>query len=228
MAIPTRMPLALLFFITSLVLRVSSTGDYDDGDGDQKPVVGPLPYFCLEEPLIPEIKNIWPCCYRHPPCKRRYCGGVGPALANITDSRQLLGTVDVLVNSTPVSVTSLADLDLERNFISTPLVNTLGLSEAKLNWNQPDVHKIEVSNHTLTVRKFLRLDIRIGVERRLLSDRIFEVIPPFDGVGDEEEIPGLVIGSNLLNIGRGLLINPAFFTNESTAPSTNFKAHEEL
>src|ERR1700761_1601334 len=124
MAILTQMPLAILLLITSLVLRASATRDYGDGDGDQKPIVRQLPYFCVEP--IPAIEFVPCCCFHQNRCADPRCGGERRELTNITDSRQLLGAVDVLVDGKPVPVTGLANLDLERNFISTPLVKSLG------------------------------------------------------------------------------------------------------
>ena len=126
-----------------------------------------------------------------------------------------MGTIDiVLENENHNIVQALADLTTRRNFITSRLVEDLGLGESVRKLNETDVHSIEIGRRNVTITEFVFLNISTGNNDSCLRDKIFEVIPTQNRERDGLVLPNLVVSLNFLYDAGALAINPAVFTGD--------------
>jgi hypothetical protein len=168
-----------------------------------------LPYFC-EEP----VANItYPaCCVRTPSCCR-CCPGYPKAGFKTTTATRLLGAIEIVLDGYKhETVQALADLTTRRSYITSTLVDDLGLGSLLRKLPEVDVHSIEIGNHTVTITEFILLSIATGIDHSVLRNEIFEVVPIQKTEGEEFVLPNLIVSLNLLSDAGALAINPGIFT----------------
>jgi hypothetical protein len=125
-----------------------------------------------------------------------------------------LGTVEVAANGdrfTPIQ--TLADLTTRRNYITSTLVQGLGLGDNIKELSDVDVHSIVYFGHYVTIKTFVPLSVRVGIDHKGLKNEIFEIIPGNVGNNEDLIVPNLLLGLNFLYDAGALAINQAIFTN---------------
>jgi hypothetical protein len=213
MASTTLSKVLVLSFLALAITSASVTeqhrlkGDYPSPD---------LPYIC-KEPIVPSYVA-WPaCCFYAPPCRNRVCPGVGADEIKASTATQLLGGIDIVLDGDEhQTVQALADLTTKRNFITSALVDDLGLGSNVTKLPETDVHSLEIGCHTVTITEFVLLSIATKLRDSVLRNEIFEVVPIMKSEGEELALPNLVVSLNLLSDAGALAINPGIFTPADT------------
>lgn len=196
----------LLFMITTVSATQQYALSYDYA-------AHKLPYICDEQAL--KGTTYAACCPKHPRCDPT-CPGMGASAINATNATKLLGTVDVVLrDDNAVTIQALADLTTRRNFITSTLVNALGLNGTVEKLANIDIHSIEIFGRNVTITTFVPLSIGIGIDNRLLSDKIFEIIPEQRSDSGGLVMSNLVLSLSFLQDAGALAINQAIFTTDS-------------
>jgi hypothetical protein len=198
----------LLFIITTVSATQQFALGYDDA-------ISNCPYTCGGEanatgPTAPA------CCFYKNPCSGNLgCGGSGASLINATDTSELVGTVNIVLgNDDVVPIKALASLGTKRNYITSTLVNFLGLDDAVEKLAGVDVHLIDIFGCNITISTFVLVSVGIGIDNYVLNDKIFEIIPERESPDKDIQIPDLVLSLNFLQDARALAINQAIFIAE--------------
>src|SRR5271170_3924352 len=159
----------LLLFMPLMITSVSATKQYALKDY----AALNLPYICYE-PNTTII--LYPCCC--PKCYDPRCPGVDSATIITSNATKLLGTIDIILEGDQhKAVQALADLTTRRNFITSTLVEDLGLGGSIRKLTETDVHSIEIGGCNVTITEFVFLSIGTGIDDSYLRDKIFEVVP---------------------------------------------------
>jgi hypothetical protein len=169
-----------------------------------------LPYICTE-PERPAFG--WPpCCPTNPPCNRDCPGHVASDLKTTTATR-VLGAIEIVLDGDKrETVQAVADLTTRRSFITSTLVDALGLGSMVRKLPEIDVHAIEIGHHAVTITEFILLCIANGIDGSVLRNEIFEVVPIQKSESEELILPNLVVSLSLLSDAGALAINPGIFT----------------
>jgi hypothetical protein len=154
------------------------------------------------------------CCAKHPACDPTCDGMGGHASAfEASDAKRLFGTVDVILKDDCIkTIEARADLTTRRNFISSTMVNILGLNGSVEELADIDIHPVEIFGSNVTITTFVLLNISIGIDDKLLSDKVFEIFPDRKSDDEMSVAADLVLSLNFLSDGGALAINPAVFT----------------
>ena len=169
-----------------------------------------LPYVCREPtPFFTTYPSCCPSCHHG-------CPGEDAIAITASNATKLLGTINIILeDDRHKAVQALVDLNTRRNFITSTLIQDLGLGGYVRNLADTDVHSIEIGGCNVTITEFVLLTIGTGVEESSLPDQIFEVVPIQKSEDEELVLPNLVISLTLLYEAGALAINPAIFTGGS-------------
>jgi len=202
--------LYLLFTVIAVSAAWQHPLSYDYGTAN-------LPYICNDFSNV-TLDGFPLCCYSNPNCSI-LCPGFGAFALRVSSATEVLGTVDVAARGDRfIPVQTLADLSTRRNFITSTLVQGLGLGDNIKLLADVDIHTIEVAGCKVTIKTFIPLTIRVGIDGKVLANEIFEIISRNDNRG-EPEVANLVLGLNFLHDAGALAINQAIFTNPEQAHS---------
>jgi hypothetical protein len=212
----TTLPKVLWLLLLALAITSASITEQHGLKEDYPPPT--LPYFCKEK-VAPTI-TYSTCCPPTPSCCR-CCPGYPRTEFNATAATRLLGAIEVVLDRDKhETVQALADLTTRRSFITSTLVDDLGLGSMVRRLPEIDVHSIEIGDHTVTITEFILLSIATGIDDSVLRNEIFEVIPIQKSECEEFILPNLVLSLNLLSDAGALAINPGIFTTADSHTNT--------
>jgi hypothetical protein len=201
----------LFLWLLFVVTKVLATQQYPFGFLDAIPN---CPYTCGGEanatgPTMPA------CCNDHTCPHDIRCNGGGASLIKATDTKELIGKVNIISdNGDVVPVSALVSLHTRRNYITSTLVNSLRLDNAVKKLAGVNVHSIELFGRNVTISTFVHASVGIGIDKTVLNDKILEIIPELKSPDKYVQVPDLTLSLSFLQDAGALAINQAVFTAE--------------
>jgi hypothetical protein len=188
----------LLLLMPFMITSVSATKQYALKEDD---AALNSPYYCLEP--ITTYPTYPLCC---PNCTNSalelLCPGNRPYLFKTSNATKLLGTIDIILEGNKhKTVQALVDLTTRRNFITSTLVEDLGLGRNVSKLTETDIHSIEIDGRNITITEFVLLTICTGIDDSCLRDKVFEVVLLQRSEDEELVLSNLVLCLNFLYTG---------------------------
>jgi len=194
--------MAKLLWLLCMIVPVLASNQYTL-DPDYEPCSSA--YICGDSA---RLKTIYPICC--PGCIIG-CPGYRSLHINATNATEVFGAINVVHDGTSTTLKALADLTTRRNFITSTLVDDLSLDGEIQKFSDVDIHSISISGHNVTITTFVLLSIGVGIDNRLITDKIFEIIPEQKSCGSDFAMADLILGLSFLNDAGALGINQAVF-----------------